>query len=199
MKPTSRRQTIPWALLAVCVLVVGVFLHADAASAGLQDEIRKQTSAFVGSGGAELELPRDPRLVVAYTIQILLGLVGTIFIAYLVYAGYVVAFSGGEEDKINTAKATIRRSIIGIVIILSAYSITLYVAKIATRGQSQFDEFYEGDSQIDPNKGVVDTLKDFVVPDDCELLANSDDFLANDPRAGSLEVPQLMSWCEQHR
>ena len=69
----------------------------------------------------------DPRVVVAGIIQTFLGLIGVIFLILLVYAGVMYMTAGGEEEKVKKATTTIRRAIIGILIILCAYAISLFV------------------------------------------------------------------------
>lgn len=65
--------------------------------------------------------------IVATVIQAFLGLLGIIFIILILYAGYNWMTAAGEEEKINKAKDTIRRAIIGLIIIIAAYSITYFV------------------------------------------------------------------------
>jgi len=47
--------------------------------------------------------------------------------AYIVYAGYLWIIARGEEEKISKAKAIIRGSIIGLIVVLGAYAITAFV------------------------------------------------------------------------
>lgn len=60
-------------------------------------------------------------------IQAFLGLLGIIFVILIVLAGYNWMTAGGEEEKVNKAKDGIRRAIIGILIVISAYAITYFV------------------------------------------------------------------------
>ncbi|MEK7499393.1 MAG: pilin, partial [Patescibacteria group bacterium] len=61
-----------------------------------------------------------------------LSLVGTVFLAYTVYAGFILIISRGEEEKITKAKDTLRRSTIGIIVILSAYGLTTFITRQLT-------------------------------------------------------------------
>jgi hypothetical protein len=69
----------------------------------------------------------DLPILIGKYIKILLSLVGIIFVVLMVYAGYNWMTSAGEEEKITTAKDTIRSAIIGLIIIISAYAITGFV------------------------------------------------------------------------
>jgi hypothetical protein len=67
--------------------------------------------------------------IVATVIKAFLGLLGIIFIVLLVLAGYNWMTAAGDEQKITKAKDTIRTAIIGLIIIIAAYSITYFVFK----------------------------------------------------------------------
>ncbi|KKS12582.1 MAG: hypothetical protein UU69_C0030G0004 [Candidatus Magasanikbacteria bacterium GW2011_GWA2_41_55] len=79
---------------------------------------------------------QDPRLTVARFINVFLGILGTIFIAYIVYAGYLWMTAGGEEEKTTQAKTHIRNAVIGLVIILLAFSINILVSTYLIRATS---------------------------------------------------------------
>ena len=60
-------------------------------------------------------------------IKIVLGLLGTIFLALTVYAGALWLTAAGEESKVEKAMGILKTAAIGLVIILAAYSITYFV------------------------------------------------------------------------
>ena len=60
-------------------------------------------------------------------IKALLSLLGIIFMVYIVYAGYLWMIARGNEEQLTKAKAIIRGSIIGLIIVLAAYAITQFV------------------------------------------------------------------------
>ena len=60
-------------------------------------------------------------------INAFLSLIGVILLAYLLYAGYHWMTARGEEEKVTAAKETIYRAIIGIIIIVAAYAISIFV------------------------------------------------------------------------
>jgi heme/copper-type cytochrome/quinol oxidase subunit 2 len=65
--------------------------------------------------------------IVAAIVKIVLGLLGIIFVVLLIVAGFKYMTSGGDEEKIKTAVKGIRDAIIGLIIIICAYSITLFI------------------------------------------------------------------------
>ena len=80
--------------------------------------------AHVFSGGSG---PQDVRVTIAKIIRSLLGFIGIIFVILIIYAGFLWMTAGGNESKIEESKKYLSRSVIGLLIILSAYSITGFI------------------------------------------------------------------------
>jgi hypothetical protein len=64
---------------------------------------------------------------VALVVEAFLGLLGIIFIFLITLAGYHWMTAAGDEQKVTKAKETIRTAVIGLIIIVAAYSITYFV------------------------------------------------------------------------
>lgn len=80
----------------------------------------------------------DPRIVVGRLIKVALGLLGVIFTGLTVFAGFLWMTSAGNEEQVTKARGIITASIIGLIIILAAYTITNFVLKNiceASRGE----------------------------------------------------------------
>ncbi len=75
----------------------------------------------------------DVRTTAVQIINVVLGLLGIICVSLIVYAGYMWMTSGGSEDKIESAQKTIKACVLGLLIILSAWSITTYVLENTNR------------------------------------------------------------------
>ena len=88
-----------------------------------------QLNAAAGDSGAGIagSGPKDPRVLAANIIKMALGVLGTIFLVLTVYAGFLWMTASGEEEKITKAKDILKASIIGLLIILTAYAITSFV------------------------------------------------------------------------
>ncbi|MFH1286271.1 MAG: pilin [Candidatus Magasanikbacteria bacterium] len=80
--------------------------------------------------GEQTGLPNsDVRVTVANIIRIMLGFLGLISVVIIVYAGFRWMTSGGNEEKIKAAQKTLIAAVIGLAIIMSAYSITILVIR----------------------------------------------------------------------
>lgn len=69
----------------------------------------------------------DVGTVMGTVIATALSLVGIIFLALMVYAGYLWMTARGEASQIEKAQEIIKASLIGIFVVLSAYAITAFV------------------------------------------------------------------------
>lgn len=98
-------------------------LHAQ----NLQRDVMSQLDT--GAQAAELGSPRDPRLVIAGVIKVALTLIGTMMLILIVVSGYRYLTAGGNEERAKKATSTITASVIGLIIILLAYSITLFISR----------------------------------------------------------------------
>jgi hypothetical protein len=97
-----------------------------------------QDQAFIGQAG----LPYlSIGAVVASIIKAVLGLIGIIFIVLIIYAGLLWMTSAGDEDKIEKAKKIMAASLIGLVITLSAYAITIFVIDSIFRSPTNVELF----------------------------------------------------------
>ncbi len=70
---------------------------------------------------------RDFRIVVSNIIKALLGLIATVMVVIMLYAGFLWMTAGGNEDQTAQAKAWITGSAIGLAIILMAYALTSFI------------------------------------------------------------------------
>ena len=81
--------------------------------------------------GVGIKEPVDPRVTLMLIIRFALRLLGLVVFCFILYAGFIWLTSGGNSEKVATAQKIIRNSIIGLVIILASYSITILAINIA--------------------------------------------------------------------
>lgn len=65
-----------------------------------------------------------------------LSMMGIVFIILLVMAGYKYMTAQGEEKNVTEALNSIKRAVIGLIIVISAYSITYFVFSNLPGGRS---------------------------------------------------------------
>jgi len=63
-----------------------------------------------------------------------LAVIGTLFLGLIVYAGFVWLLARGREDEIGRAQKIIETSIIGLIVLISAYAISKFVFAVIIAG-----------------------------------------------------------------
>lgn len=150
-------------LLSIYVLTIilgsSFFIFSPApAYADLQSDISTQSSGFAGKQGANLGKARDPREIAADIIKVFLGILGMVALSFTVYAGYLIMTAGGNEEQVTKGKKTLSGGVIGLLIILSSYSITLFIAnRFATGDAGRQGTYVEIEKRFDKAK-VQDPL-----------------------------------------
>lgn len=71
---------------------------------------------------------------VGVIINAALGIIGVIFLVLIVYGGMLWMLSEGDETKVGNARGLIFHSIIGLILVLSAYAITSFVVGSLIKG-----------------------------------------------------------------
>lgn len=84
--------------------------------------------ARVTAGEANLETRQSITNIIADLIQVVLGLVGILFFLLTLWGGYLWMTAQGNDQKVADAKKIIVRAVIGMVVVLTAYSITYFIA-----------------------------------------------------------------------
>ena len=92
------------------------------------DQQVEQEKAFVGAAGYDSATDKDTLLnLISTATDAFLGILGVIFIVLMVYAGYNWMTASGDQAKVDKAKDTIFRAIIGLIIVVGAYAIWNFV------------------------------------------------------------------------
>lgn len=111
-KYLTRKNLISFALFVLLAIPLGL---VRAASLGLEDV------AGTGLGS------RDLKETIVAVLNVLLGFLGIIAVIVILLGGFKWMTAGGGDDKIAEAKKLISAGIVGLVVILAAYAIALYV------------------------------------------------------------------------
>ncbi len=82
----------------------------------------------VGSGaGYSAQTADSLTNTIGVLIQTLLGFLGVVFLILIIYAGLLWMTAAGNEDKVKKAQGILMSSVIGLIILLSAYAISYFV------------------------------------------------------------------------
>jgi len=106
-------------MLAISAAPVSAQLLTDTADLDALTEDYVDTAGL----GRDVSLPE----VISLIIKVLLSFLGVIFVILIIYAGFLWLTSAGSEDKISKAKKIMTAAVIGLAIVLAAYTITFFV------------------------------------------------------------------------
>jgi hypothetical protein len=71
----------------------------------------------------------DPRTIVANVINIALGLLGVLAIVLILMGGFKWMTAMGNDEKVGDAKRLLGAGVIGLLIVLSAYAVSIYIIR----------------------------------------------------------------------
>ena len=113
-------------IACLSLLLVPVVIHAaDSSATGLN--AATQYLSNVGEAAYGVKQAPDLPTLVGKIINIFLSILGVLFVVLMVYAGYLWMTSYGDEKKVTKAKSLIIDAVLGLIIILTAYTISTFV------------------------------------------------------------------------
>src|SRR3989339_805425 len=131
-----RKQIISNIQYPISVIVIAVIFLFSAHITSAQQPVSTDV-LFGGDTGQSAESlaaqaglgVSAPRLIIARVINITLGFLGIIALGLIVYAGFLWMTAEGNEQQIENAKKILIGGVIGLVIILSAFGIAVFVMR----------------------------------------------------------------------
>ena len=114
-------------LLIIFCLAINFYIAYNVNAAASADLRTQLENAGKPSWGAEPTGNTSLSGIIATGVKAVLSLLGIIFLVLIIYAGFNWMTAQGDEEKVTLAKNTLTRAIIGLIIIISAYSITYFV------------------------------------------------------------------------
>ncbi len=103
-------------------------------------------------------------------IAAILGMLGTVFLVLTIYAGVLWMTASGEEAKIEKAKEILKAAIIGLAIVLSAYTITYFVGSRLGAGAPSDRSGSCAPADVCTEGGGSLGSASACLPDDCEAF-----------------------------
>ncbi|MCX6744585.1 MAG: pilin [Candidatus Parcubacteria bacterium] len=115
--------------LLLILLLVSI-LGSQATMALAQPLNLSNVNGFINQTGEGAGIKTETSLpgLAAQIIQVLLGLLGIAFVLMIIYGGFLYLTSLGEESKIKKAKDLLKLAVIGFLIVMTAYAVTLFIA-----------------------------------------------------------------------
>ncbi len=114
------------AMLCVSTLSMFGISEVYAQTGNLSNADDMLTASGRGTGLESPEISSLPKII-ALALRLILSLLGTIMFGYMVYAGYLWMTAQGDEGAISTAKGIMVNTVIGFLVVVSAWAITYLV------------------------------------------------------------------------
>lgn len=122
-------------LFILIILFLGNFVFASETlkeqfNAGLGNTAIQ--TGHVGSDGAQKGVFEGKTFAegIGSIVSVALGFVGVMFMVLLIYGGFVWMTARGNEQEAEKAKKIITNSIIGLIIVFSAYAFVWFISEI---------------------------------------------------------------------
>ena len=132
---TIKKQFIIFFLVILFIFCFPLMLQAEGevVGGGATDkdalgETSEKLNEVFGTGGANVP-QTDLIKVISNIIKWVLGFMGLVLTLMIIYGGFLWMSSGGDTEKISKARNTIINGIIGLVIVVLAYTIANFVIK----------------------------------------------------------------------
>lgn len=91
--------------------------------------------ATAGQAGIK-DTSATPQAVVGRVLAQGISLVGIIFFALILWAGFLWMTAAGNEQRVDEAKQILLAAVIGLIIVAAAYAITKFVGSTLLTGNS---------------------------------------------------------------
>lgn len=65
--------------------------------------------------------------ITGLVISIILGMLGVVFLGFIIYGGFTWMIADGNQDKIKQANKIIMGSVMGLIITLAAYALSTFL------------------------------------------------------------------------
>ena len=122
------------ATMALSTFAMSGVVHAVGGGTGaMGNPFARGAGYLTDTAGAAGVQNGDLPTIIGRIINIILGLLGVIFLVLAIYAGFKWMTAGGEEGPIEEAKDTLKNAVIGVVVVMASYALSTFVlAQIQT-------------------------------------------------------------------
>lgn len=127
------KNVLGLAVLSMLIVPAFIFSHAPVAVAQTTGSVDVWGDEIAGEAFAHDKLTeiglgkKDPREIARNIIQILLGLLGIIAVVIILVGGFKWMTASGNEDKVTEAKKLLGAGIIGLLIVLAAWALAMFI------------------------------------------------------------------------
>ena len=108
-------------------ILIFPLLASAAAGTPPSNSALNKLQTIAGAGGSGYTTDVSLPVAVGAIIRTVLGLLGIVFIIILIVAGFRWMVASGNEEKVTKAQGSIKRGIIGLIIVIGAWAIWTFL------------------------------------------------------------------------
>ncbi len=101
--------------------------NAKAENAEAEKDESFGLDAAATAAGLKTDIPLEFKA--GQIVGAILALVGILFFVLMIYGGILWMTAGGNDTQVKNAQKTITAAVIGLVIVISAYAITMFIGQ----------------------------------------------------------------------
>ena len=113
-------------VLVICLLAFGGCQAVHAQSTWL-NHANQGGLNIIGSTAYTPATPLDIRTIMIMLIRVALGFLAILFLGITILGGFKYLTANGDSKKVSAAIATITQGAIGLLIVVSAFGVTIFV------------------------------------------------------------------------
>ena len=115
-------------LILITLIIVTMFISISSIQASnIQDNLKQVGGEAYYNDKTRTPGETNPVNIVGDIIKVALGFLGLIFVILIIWSGYQWMTAGGNSEAITAAKKRMLNAVIGLIIVLSAFTITFEV------------------------------------------------------------------------
>ncbi len=122
-------KLVSLSVIIICIINIFTFvkIYAQEPEGGILDVLVETAldAGYNAPGGGAVSDWLDT--VIGQIIAVILGFLGVIFLALIIYSGFQWMTAGGNEETITKAKKRLTNAAIGLVIVMAGYIISYFV------------------------------------------------------------------------
>ena len=130
-KITTQKKGILWIIVGIVVILINQFIVQNLYIEPVSKQVGDNTVAIDQTNALTQTNVTNIINVFGTVLQYLLGFVGIVAFAALIYGGASMVANYGNDEMVQNAKKIITNAIVGIIIVLSAFAIVSTVIKFA--------------------------------------------------------------------
>jgi hypothetical protein len=93
-----------------------------------------QMKTFSSAAGIGTKEGTDLPTMIGQIIGGFLGVLGSVFVIIVIYAGFLWMTAGGNEEQVTKARKLMTNAVIGLIVIMMAFAITNFVTYYVAKG-----------------------------------------------------------------